>query len=91
VNSGRGVDVIDFNIEKITVTVELDADVHEYLETLARHSGGFADNETVASVLVHLANCAAGGMRRPVAWERGWIEQAFGDDWVRALEMRPRK
>jgi hypothetical protein len=29
------------------------------------------------------------GVTRPGAWERCWLEQAFGDDWEQRLEPDP--
>ena len=39
--------------------------------------------EVLGGMLEHLASSAADGARRPGAWERGWIRQAFG------LELEP--
>ncbi len=35
--------------------------------------------KVLAKVIEHLAASAADGVRRPGAWERSWVEQAFGD------------
>lgn len=43
----------------------------------------------VESVVRYLVVCAADGVRRPGAWERGWLEQAFGCRWTDQLEPGP--
>jgi hypothetical protein len=39
--------------------------------------------------LQYLLGCVADGVLRPGAWERGWLEQAFGDEWRKRLEVDP--
>ncbi len=41
---------------------------------------------SVENVLLTLADHAQQGVYRPGAWERMWIEQAFGDDFEDLLE-----
>lgn len=41
-------------------------------------------------VLAHLVHSAADGVRRPGAWERGWLHQAFGNDFEQKLEQDPK-
>lgn len=36
----------------------------------------------LGAVVAHLVHSAADGVRRPGAWERGWILQAFGEWWA---------
>lgn len=72
--------------EKIKVELELDRETYAYLEILAT---GVIGGGSVVSVLEHLAHSAADGMRRPGAWECGWLRQAFGDEWTAELEPVP--
>jgi hypothetical protein len=46
-------------------------------------------HERVADVVYHLAMSAAEGVCRPGAWERAWVEQAFGGGWQQRLEADP--
>jgi len=67
---------------KLTVDVS-DRDV-PFLRVLgglhrARGAGLAREDDDVTKVLEHLAASAADGVRRPGAWERSWVEQAFGD------------
>ena len=41
------------------------------------------------AVLTRLADHAQQGVCRPGAWERGWLEQAFGYRWDRMVEPWP--
>ena len=67
------------------VIVSLSGETFEALAMLGRsyavtgESEAIRDVEAVDRALVHLACSAADGVRRPGAWERGWIEQAFGE------------
>ena len=53
------------------VAVKLDAHTLSYLRVLG----------DPAEVLAHLAHAAAEGVRRPGAWERGWLEQSGCGVW----------
>ena len=46
-------------------------------------------DEEPAYVLTKLADHAQQGVYRPGAWERGWLVQAFGDDFIALLEQDP--
>jgi hypothetical protein len=75
---------------KRQITIEVDAETYAYLEVLA--AGAFHESDptiTPVYVLQHLAHSAADGMRRPGAWERDWIVSAFGDAWIKDLEVVP--
>lgn len=61
----------------MTITVEVSAETFELLSLLTK-SPAMGEGATVAKVVAYLAHCAADGVRRPGAWERGWVEQAFG-------------
>ena len=74
-------------VPRVSVTVDLDPEVHAYLLVLARANYGVADS--VPELLRWLARCAADGMRRPGSWERGWLVQACGDEWEQLLEQVP--
>lgn len=39
------------------------------------------DEEAAMTALNQLISSCVDGVRRPGAWERGWIESAFGCDW----------
>ena len=66
------------------VTLTLDEDTCRYLAVLSA-SGD------VAEVLALLAHHAADGVRRPGAWERGWVEQVpwIREDWQDELRPDP--
>lgn len=44
---------------------------------------------TVENVIQKLVDHAAQGVRRPGAWERGWLMQAFGDEFEEKIEQDP--
>jgi hypothetical protein len=60
-----------------TVTVTLSADAAAYLRQLAKSSA--IESGKIEDVASHLLHSAADGVRRPGSWERGWVQQAFGD------------
>jgi hypothetical protein len=66
-----------------TITVEVNDVVYGLLEALAQ--GPYGQN-TVEGVVSKLIDHAQQGVYRPGAWERAWLEQAFGDDWIENLE-----
>ncbi len=63
------------NDSKRVILVAVDAETYALLGTIDRPE----------KALASLASHAADGVRRPGAWERGWIEQCFGE-----LAERPR-
>ena len=67
-----------------TVTLELDDTVYTLLEVLTR--GESAPQDTVEGVIYELIDHAQQGVYRPGAWERDWLCQAFGDDWIEHME-----
>jgi hypothetical protein len=66
------------------ITVELDEETCSYLALLS-------ETGDVADVLATLAHHAADGMRRPGAWERGWVEQVpwESEGWQDRLTADP--
>lgn len=73
---------------KTAITVEVDEKTLALLGVLGKgHAMG--GNGSPSDVVAHLVHSAADGVRRPGAWERGWLTQAFGDDWVDMLEQDP--
>jgi hypothetical protein len=70
-----------------TITVKVSNEVYALLRTLTH--GEFAPasvNEVVAQLIDH----AQQGVYRPGSWERGWLCQAFGDDFTAVLETDPK-
>lgn len=63
-------------MSNIQVTVMLPAEWAQRLEALG----------TVESALLTLADHAQQGVYRPGAWERGWLCQVFGDEWLARVE-----
>jgi hypothetical protein len=66
-----------------TITVKVRKEVYALLEVLTRGAGGL---DSVEAVVLRLIDHAQQGVYRPGSWERGWLEQAFGDDWQQYLE-----
>ncbi len=78
---------------RVKLCIELDLDGAKLLSVLAssgavRLQAGSIQERAIA-VLEHLASSAADGVRRPGAWERGWVEQAFGGWNDELLETDP--
>jgi hypothetical protein len=68
----------------VQVTVMLPVDTARRLAVLADDdSYGTA---SVARVLAVLADHAQQGVYRPGAWERDWVCQVFGQDWLSQVE-----
>ena len=88
---GRGGRVETGEAER-TITLELQNPTAEALEVLM--ASGDA-GEALAWLAVHVAQ----GVTRPGSWERHWLLQAFGDEFLDRLEpdpnaswrMRPRR
>ena len=76
---------------RIPITVEIPEDALELLAVLRlpwdETDRGRDENARVA--LLHLIHSATDGVRRPGAWERGWVNQAFGYDFEDLLEVDP--
>lgn len=64
---------------KIKVTIELSDEAARMLSALGEP----------AQVLAQLADHAQQGIYRPGAWERDWLCQAFGEEWMDRLEPMP--
>lgn len=67
----------DASAIKIPILIEVDVRTAAYLRSLTRSTA--VPKGTLNGVIQHLAQSAADGVRRPGAWERGWLRQAFGD------------
>ena len=65
------------------ITLDIDDAVYELLGVLTH--GTYAP-ESVEGVVYELIDHAQQGVYRPGVWERDWLCQAFGDDWIAALE-----
>lgn len=61
----------------VTIAVTVSARTAAYLRALTRSSS--VPDGTLEDVVSYLVHSAADGLRRPGAWERGWLTQAFGD------------
>lgn len=73
--------------KKKRFTIELDDETVGYLQVLCGNPS--MPMSQVEDVLLHLAHSAADGVRRPGAWECGWLCQAFGDEWESKCEQVP--
>jgi len=62
------------------ITVRVSETVYSLLKVLVEPDG------SVEGVLSELIDHAQQGVYRPGAWERNWLIQAFGDDWIKKLE-----
>jgi len=78
--------VADQSPRLVSITVQLPEEWIQNLEALVDPERGIDD---VAAVLVELADHAQQAVYRPGAWERGWLCQAFGWDWLENLEPDP--
>ena len=67
----------------VSITLELSQRVADLLTVLT--VGEYAPDD-LKGVLMELIDHAQQGVYRPGAWERGWLEHAFGDEWQAALE-----
>lgn len=70
-------------MKKRKVTITVDEKTYRYLELLGGNPA--APSVRPGDVMAYLAQCVADGIRRPGAWERGWVQQAFD---VSTLERR---
>ncbi|HEY6493283.1 MAG TPA: hypothetical protein VIZ43_08425 [Trebonia sp.] len=67
----------------VSITLELSQRVADLLTVLT--VGEYAPDD-LEGVLMELIDHAQQGVYRPGAWERGWLEHAFGDEWQEGLE-----
>jgi hypothetical protein len=67
------------------ITVEVSDVVYQLLEVLTKGEYGAAESG-VEGVVLELIDHAQQGVYRPGAWERQWLMQAFGADWIEHLE-----
>lgn len=65
------------------LTINVADEVAERLRALVHPATGC---ETIEQVVSTLVDHAQQGVYRPGAWERPWLEQAFGDEWQSNLE-----
>lgn len=65
------------------ITIELDEIVYGLLEVLTRSRYG---PESVEAVVDQLIDHTQQGIYRPGSWEREWLRQVFGEDWIEHLE-----
>jgi len=71
------------------LTVELTETDFALLKVLAGATSKMKLREQklrVKGVIDELIDHAQQGVYRPGAWERMWLEQAFGNDWIEGLE-----
>lgn len=75
-------------VRRMKITIDVDEETGLALEGLARHAHiALGEQPTsVTDVLEHLVQSVSAGVRRPGAWERSWLRQAFADDWEAHLE-----
>ena len=65
--------------EEKTITITMSATVYSLLKVLDERGN-------VEEVINLLVDHAQQGVYRPGAWERDWLCQVFGDDWIQHLE-----
>src|SRR5260370_9253210 len=65
------------------ITITVSPTVYSLLEVLTQGETGVA---SVDEVVLRLIDHAQQGVYRPGAWEREWLCQAFGSDWIQYLE-----
>src|SRR5262249_40960759 len=58
-----------------TISIKVSREVYALLEVL----------DEPKDVIMELIDHAQKGVYRPGAWERNWVCQAFGDDWIERL------
>lgn len=66
------------------ITIRISGETAARLAVLA-DPAGFGP-VTVEGVIAELIDHAQQGVYRPGAWERGWLCQAFGEDWLARVE-----
>ena len=70
----------------VTIPVVIPAWEAELLSALISEEDGMPD---LAAVIGTLLDHVQQGVCRRGAWERSWLMQAFGDDWLARLEPDP--
>ena len=71
--------------------LELDKETIAKLALLGRQVSpeGASEEQRACNAVRHLIQSAMDGMRRPGAWERHWLAQAFFEDWIEHMEQCP--
>jgi hypothetical protein len=75
------------------ITIKVSETVYSLLEVLARKprdptgAGLALLAGSVEEVVELLVDHAQQGVYRPGAWERAWLCQVFGDDWLQHMEV----
>ena len=72
----------------VTLLVELDVQTYELLDVLGT-SSRVGNRGRVSDVVRVLIAHAAAGVRWPSSWERDWVTQAFGHEWLTEVERVP--
>lgn len=72
--------------EQVTVTLSLS---RKTVDRLAALTGPQFGPGTAEAVIYELIDHAQQAVYRSGAWERDWICQAFGEDWLENLEPDP--
>lgn len=72
--------------DDVTIPVTIPAWEAERLSALVGPAAGIPDLE---AVVYQLLDHAQQGVYRRGAWEREWLMQVFGDDWLKRLEPDP--
>ena len=77
--------------EQVTVTLSFSPRTAARLRALADPAWTGLDNDydRLRAVLDELADHAQQGVYRSGAWERDWVCQVFGDEWLDNLEPDP--
>jgi hypothetical protein len=65
------------------IAIEISQTVYDLLEVLARDW----EAKSVEDVVAQLVDHAQQGVYRPGAWERRWLCQAFGEEWIGEMEQ----
>lgn len=71
------------------ITITVSDEVAERLAVLTDPSllePGATVTDAARDAIAVLIDHAQQGVYRPGAWERSWLMQAFGDDWLKHLE-----
>lgn len=73
--------------DQVSIQMSISRRTHELLEVLTHIE--FAHDGDVTGVILELIDHAQQGVYRPGSWERQWLIQCFGTDWIGHLEQTP--